>query len=159
MSGWKRWADERPPSGPGVYRWRATVEVLGKTLTPEWTEKMERVGMGYGDPEYWPLSPCHWDGYRRYMTADVEWRELRDDDPEGVVWHGFNLLPCPFSGKPPKIEYSARYIGAPPYRPESLVIRSFMVHKWFRDANSLEKEWNTRDGITPDETSETPEDE
>lgn len=98
--GWTRWSERRPPNARGSYRYRAAFDLLGVPVTAEWNEEMHLCGMGYGDSEWWPLSPCRWDGYRRYITIDnLEWSLCADDDPPGVVWHGLNLLPCPFTGK------------------------------------------------------------
>lgn len=143
---WTKWSDQRPPNKPGEYRFRVVdIEVLGMTVTPEWTEKLSLCGMGYADSEWWPVSPCHWDGYRRYMTADIEWSEVREGDPEGVTWNGVELLPCPFTGKMPTIGYCGRYIGAPPYRPDWLHIKSHLVDKTgFSSFKALISAWNTR---------------
>jgi hypothetical protein len=143
---WTRWADQRTPNASGSYRFRATFPFLGLTVTAEWTEEQHLCGMGYGDGEWWPPRPCYWDGYRRYITNDtLEWRPLQAYDPEGVIWYGIDLLPCPFTGKAPKLEPSGQYIGAPLWRSEAVWISSPAIPKrrW-TDAKAMQAAWNTR---------------
>jgi len=102
--------------------------------------------MGYSESEWWPLRPCHWDGYRRYITnPTLEWSPLQAYDPDGVVWHGLDLLPCPFTGKNPTIETYGQYIGAPLWRSEAVGIWSPAVPKrrW-TNAKAMVDAWNTR---------------
>lgn len=143
---WIKWRDRRPPNEAGAYRYRCQCEILGMVLRPEWTEEMRLVGMGYSDNEWWPLSPCYWDGYRRYITHEgLEWSELREDDPNEIVWGGLYLLPCPFTGNPAKVEAVGRYIGAPLWRSEALYIGSAGVPKRrFTKAQTMVDVWNTR---------------
>lgn len=143
---WTRWSDQRPPNAAGEFRYRASFNLLGLPVTAEWTEKMHLCGMGYGDSEWWPLRPCHWNGYRRYITIDnLEWSPVTAYDPADIVWHGLDLLPCPFTGKLPKIETSGQYIGAPLWRSEAIWISSPAVPKrrW-TDARAMVTAWNTR---------------
>lgn len=141
---WIKWSDQRPPNKPGVYRWRTTTTIFGKELTPEWTEKLSRCGMGYGEDEYWPVSSSDWTGSYRRMTSDIEWRELTESDPDHIVWGGMNLLPCPFTGKTPIVHYHGRYVTAPPYMPEYLILQHWLGNKMFNDVPAMETAWNTR---------------
>lgn len=144
---WTLWAEQRPPNEAGAYRYRATFDLLGLTVTAEWTEKMSLCGMGYGDSEWWPLSPCYWDGYRRYIThKGLMWSPLEDgEESKGVVWYGFDLLPCPFTGEQPVIDVSGRYMGAPLWESEAVWVGSRAVPKrrW-SNAVALRDNWNTR---------------
>lgn len=143
---WTLWSDQRCPNAQGSYRFRASFTLLGVPVTAEWTEELRLCGMGYGESEWWPLRPCYWDGYRRYITnSTLEWSPVQAYDPEHVVWHGLDLLPCPFSGKPPTIELSGQYIGAPLWRSEAVWISSPGVPKrrW-TDAAAMQRHWNTR---------------
>lgn len=143
---WTRWSDQRPPNERGSYRYRATFPFLGLTVTAEWTEEMRLCGMGYGDSEWWPITPCHWNGYSRYITnPTLEWSSVQAYDDDGIVWHGLDLLPCPFTGKRPKLEAQGSYIGAPLWRSEAVWISSPGVPKrrW-TDAKAMQKSWNTR---------------
>lgn len=148
MSGriWKKWNDERAPNERGSFRYRVRADILGAVLTPEWTEEMVLCGMGYGANEWWPVRLCHWDGYRRYIThSGLEWSEVRNDDPPGVVWNDLDLLPCPFTGKPAHIELVGRYIGAPLWHSEAVYVSSAGVPKrrWLK-IEDMKKAWNTR---------------
>lgn len=143
---WTLWSDQRPPNAPGEYRYRATFALLGLTVTAEWTEKMHLCGMGYADSEWWPLSPCHWNGYSRYMThKGLEWSPLQAYDPEGIVWTGLDLLPCPFSGTSPTLKAHGCFIGAPLWQSEAVSISSPGVpaRRW-TDAKAMQASWNTR---------------
>ena len=143
---WTLWNDRRPPNESGSYRYRAAFPFLGLSVVADWTEKMHLCGMGYGDSEWWPLQPCHWDGYRRYITnPTLAWSPLQEDDPEQIMWHGLDLLPCPFTGKPPLLEPSGQYIGAPLWRSEAVWISSPAVPKrrW-TNAAAMQAAWNTR---------------
>lgn len=143
---WTLWSDSRPPNASGSYRYRCRCEILGLVLTPEWTEKMTLCGMGHGDSEWWPLSPCHWDGYQRYIThAGLEWSEISPNDPEGVVWGGLDMLPCPFTGAPPRIQAHGRYIGAPLWHSEAISVGSRAVaSRRFTSTKAMVEAWNTR---------------
>ncbi len=143
---WTKWADERPPNEAGTFRYRVRAEILGMIVTPEWSEKMELCGMGYGEREWWPLTSCYWDGYRRFIThAGLEWSLPRDDDAPDVTWHGLELLPCPFTGKPPRVKAQGRYIGAPTWHSEALWISSQVVPQIrFTSAKRMVEVWNTR---------------
>jgi hypothetical protein len=143
---WTKWSDERPPNEPGEYRYRIRAKICGMVMQPEWTEKMHYCGMGYGDAEYWPLTPCHWNGYSRYITHEgLEWSPVQDSDPAGVVWGGLDLLPCPFTGAAPTVSAQGQLIGAPLWRSEALWIGSPGVPKRrFTDANAMLAAWNTR---------------
>jgi hypothetical protein len=143
---WTLWSDQRTPNAEGTYRFRATFPFLGVTVTVEWEEEQRLCGMGYGDSEWWPLRPCYWDGYRRYITNNtLEWSPVHAYDSPGIVWHGLDLLPCPFTGQPPKVEAQGRYIGAPLWHSEAVWISSPMVRqqRW-TDAKAMQAAWNTR---------------
>ena len=146
---WVKCSSQRPPNRSGSFRFRITAEILGLELAPEWTEEMHLCGMGHSEREWWPLSTQHWDGYRRYFTGDFEWRELTDKEAEvegqNIVWHGLDLLPSPFTGKPPVVGYHGRWIGAPPNKAEWLSLKSHMVDSiGWRNAARMKKAWNTR---------------
>ena len=141
---WKLWSDEKPEDTKALYRWRVPArQILGMTLRPEWTAKLSFVGMGYDPGEYWPPF-SYWNGYVRTLPEGVEWR-LAGEDETDIFWGGLDLLPSPFTGKPPKVEYCGLYIGAPPYKPEWLKIVSYMVgfNSW-KDAAKMQAAWNTR---------------
>jgi hypothetical protein len=143
---WTLWSDQCCPNERGSYRFRATFKFLGLDVTAEWTEELSLCGMGYGDSEWWPVRCCHWDGYRRYITiSELYWSPVQAYDADETVWHGLDLLPCPFTGKPPKIEPSGRYIGAPLWRSEAVWISSPGVprRRWI-DAKAMQAFWNTR---------------
>lgn len=147
---WTKWCEQRPPNAPGSYRYRTSFNLLGLPVTAEWTEKMTLCGMGYGDSEWWPRSPCYWDGYRRHITIEnLEWSPVLAYDPEGIVWGGIDLGPCPFTGKPAKLETQGQYIGAPLWRTEALWLSSPGVPKrrW-ADARKMVEFWNTRPAST-----------
>ena len=148
---WTLWSDQRPPNAGGSYRYRATFPLLGLTVTAEWTAEMRLCGMGYGDNEWWPQHLHHWDGYRRYIThKGLEWSPLQASDPEGIVWHGIDLLPCPFTGRSPTIEPSGQFIGAPLWRTGAVWLSSPGVPKrrWI-DAKKMQASWNTRVPAAP----------
>lgn len=143
---WTKWSDQRPPNERGSFRYRATFDLLGVTVSPEWTEEMHYCGMGYGDSEWWPVRLCHWDGYQRRITiANLEWSPVLAYDPSGIVWNGLDLLPCPFTGKAPTIEASGRYIGAPLWHSEAVWISSpFVPKRRWTSLKAMRDAWNTR---------------
>ena len=143
---WIKWSDKRPPNEPGIFRYRVKAEILGMILEPEWSEKMTLCGMGLANSEWWPLSSCTWDGYRRYIThAGLEWSPQEEGDSETVVWHGLDLLPCPFTGKQPHVKAEGRYIGAPLWHSEALWLSSEGVpSRRFVNAKKMLEIWNTR---------------
>lgn len=150
--GWTLWSEQRPPNARGSYRYRATFPFLGLSVTAEWTEEMHLCGMGYDDSEWWPLSSCHWNGYQRYIThKGLEWSPLQAYDPDDIVWTGLDLLPCPFTGRDPKLEPQGQFIGAPLWRSEAVWISSPAVPKrrW-TDAKAMQKLWNTRLAVRQD---------
>ena len=145
---WTLWERAAPLDVRKVYKWRIPAsKICGKVLRPEWSGKMSFCGVGYRDSEWWPPF-SYWNGYTRSVPKGTEWRGLKEDeDADEIFWGGFNFLPCPFTGKSPKIIYMPMYIGAPPYNAEWLGIESYLVRSngWI-DANALEKAWNTRFG-------------
>ena len=149
---WTLWSDQRCPNARGSYRFRATFPFLGLTVTAEWTEELHLCGMGYAESEWWPLKPCYWDGYQRYITnKTLEWSPVQAYDTDEIVWHGLDLMPCPFTGKPPKLEACSQYIGAPLWRSEAVYISSPGVPKrrW-TNAKTMQEAWNTRAGRCTD---------
>lgn len=143
---WTLWAERRPEDTKALYRWRIPAcKILGMDLRPEWSDKLRFVGMGYGDPEWWPPF-SNWDGYRRTLPAGTEWRLAAEHEAEDdIFWGGLDLLPSPFTGKPPKVGYCGQFIGAPPYRPDWLKITSHMVNSiGWKDARKMQDAWNTR---------------
>jgi hypothetical protein len=143
---WTLWSDQRCPNERGEFRFRASFKFLGLPVTAEWTEKMHFCGMGYDEGQWWPVRLCHWDGYRRYITIDkLYWSPVQACGPEGIVWHGIDLLPCPFTGKAPTLEPVGQFIGAPLWRSEAVYISSPGVPKrrW-TDAVKMQAAWNTR---------------
>lgn len=148
---WVKWSDERPTDTKAVYRWRVSPRlILGTVLQPEWSDKLHFVGMGYADNEWWP--PCSdWNGFRRSVDATLEWR-MAESEGEPIARNGLHLLPCPFTGQRPKLSYTGRWVGAPPYLAESLSLESWMVrsHGW-RDATKLAEAWNRRAALSQTE--------
>lgn len=141
---WTKWSDRRPIDTDVTYRWRISPRmILGLMLAPEFSGKMRLCGMGYADSEYWPPY-SYWDGYSRSVPDDLEWRVAQPDETD-IKWVGLDLLPCPFTGKEPKVEYSGRWIGAPPWSPESFSIKSHMVDSlgWSNVAE-MRDAWNLR---------------
>jgi len=150
MSEWKLWSDEKPTDFSTLYRWRVPMRlILGLNLQPEWTDKLSLVGMGVGDNEWWPPF-SHWDGYTRSVPKGTEWRLAAEDEPKGdIFWRGLMMQPCPFTGRKPTVYYHGSYATAPPYLPEWLGIRSYMVdNTGWRDAKKMQDAWNVRPGIT-----------
>lgn len=147
MSGWTRWADDRPSDHTAAYRWRVSARpILGLTLRPEWTEKLHCCGMGYAENEWWPPF-SHWNGYRRTVDPSLEWRVAAPDDMD-LVYGGLDLLPSPFTGRPPKVVTSRRWIGAPPYLVEWIGIESYMVKSLgWTDAGKMRDAWNSRPAL------------
>lgn len=147
---WTKWLDKRTPTDDKMYRFRAYANILGTDMWVEWSEKQQLCGMGYSDSEYWPPTmPCTWDGYRRYITnKTLEWSELIDTDSkdsDDVAYHGLNLLPCPFTGKKPKVVCLHRYFGAAPYELDWIGIESYLVNSiGWKDVKKMEDAWNKR---------------
>lgn len=146
---WTLWYERRPVDTQALYRWRiASRKICGMELRPEWSGKLHLCGMGYGASEWWP-SGSHWDGYRRTMPKSLEWRLAKAEEPEGTIfWGGLDLLPCPFTGALPRVTYSGRWIGAPPWEVEYLNLKSYLVDTHFRDANKLAAAWNQRPPVS-----------
>jgi hypothetical protein len=146
VSEWTKWTDKRPDDQKLSYRWRVSARIiLGMMLRPEWTGNMRLVGMGYGEPEWWPPF-SNWDGYSRTVDPSLEWRLASEGEGENnILWGGLELLPCPFTGKPPQVTYCGRWIGAPPYLAESLSIESYLVRSsGWRNASGMAEAWNVR---------------
>lgn len=144
---WTRWDDERPTDPKALYRWRIPArKILGMVLRPEWSGKLTYCGMGYDPHEYWPPF-SNWNGYVRSVPAGTEWRLATDDEDEkSIFWSGLDLLPSPFTGQPPKVDYCGRWIGAPPYEPDWLKIVSYMIgHNSWKDAEAMQRAWNRRE--------------
>ncbi len=145
---WTKWSDKRTPEDGNIYRFRVATKVLGMDMVVEWSEEQRSCGMGYGEPRYWPLTPCHWDGYRRYMiNNNIEWSFLQEGDSKDskdVIFHGLNLIPCPFTGKQPKVRWFGRYCSSPPFILEWIGVQSHIIDFTRRDANELQKLWNQR---------------
>lgn len=146
MSEWILWSVARPIDTKALYRWRiCTAVILGLPMRPEWSEKLHKCGMGYAESEWWPLF-SNWNGFQRSVHPKLEWRLAAENEPEGnVFWGGLDLLPCPFTGKQPVVDYKGRFIGSPPYQPEWLCIKSHMVSSvgWI-DAAKMRDAWNMR---------------
>jgi hypothetical protein len=139
---WEKWKVERTPDDNRVYRFRTYANVLGTDMWVEWSEQQCLCGMGFYASQYWPIGPCYWDGYRRYMTSDIEWSESIDGDSKEVIFHGLNLLPCPFTGKPPKVLHFTRRA---PYQLEWIGIESHMVKSTcWGNVKEMCEAWNMR---------------
>lgn len=154
MSDWTLWSEQRPTDTAAAYRWRIPARViLGLEMRPEWTDKLSHVGMGYSDREWWP-GCSHWDGCRRTVSAGLEWRPAADGETD-ILWGGLDLLPCPFTGQKPRVEFSGRWSGAPPYQPEYLSLTSWMVQSnGWRDARKMRDAWNRRADPAPGVSNE-----
>lgn len=140
---WTEWAAQRPTDTTAIYRWRVGPrKICGMMLRPEWSGKMSLCGMGYRDNEYWPPF-SHWNGATRSVPNDTEWRFASADETT-IFWGGLDLLPSPFTGRPPVVEYSGRWIGAPPTHPEYLILKSYLVDAHFDDARRMMDTWNLR---------------
>ncbi len=146
MTEWKLWSEERPTDNKALYRWRVSErKILGMMLRPEWSEKLHLCGMGFSDSEYWPTF-SDWNGYTRSVDPSLEWRLAAPQEAENnIYWGGLDLLPCPFTGATPVVIYMGKFIGAPPYRPEWLGIKSHMVSSLgWASAEAMRTAWNTR---------------
>lgn len=146
---WTKWLEKRTPNDDKTYRFRAFANILGTDMFVEWSEKQRFCGMGYAEGEYWPSNPSTWDGYRRYITnKSLEWSELTESDStdeEDVIYHGLNLLPCPFTGKKPKVVFLPRYFGAAPYELDWIGIESYLVKSLgWKNCEEMCKVWNKR---------------
>lgn len=121
---WKPWSEIRP-SAKGLYRFRLPImRICGADVAPEWVDKVRMVGMGYAADELWPTC-SHWNGYTRSVPGELEWQECLAEDSEGDFWlHGLTFQNCPFTGKPPKLDYIGRYIGAPVWHAERFLLKS-----------------------------------
>lgn len=149
MSGWRLWKEEKATDPTKLYRWRVSKRlILGMELQPEWGDKLSLI-LGMGCNEYWPPY-SDWNGYKRTLDKTLEWREALPGEL-GIQWNGLELLPSPFTGKQPNIIYSGRWVTAPPYQPEWLGIRSYLVESLgWTIAADMQRTWNTRacfDGI------------
>lgn len=152
---WTRWYSQRPPDPEDgkprpLYWWRVgECKILDLVLSPEWTGKLSFCGMGYSPGEWWPPH-SHWDGYNRTVPKNTEWALASlDPTPEQlrastVVWRGLELEPCPWSGKPPAVEYGGRWIGAAPYQCESLSLRTRWGTTRWTSAERMRNAWNSR---------------
>ncbi len=148
-AGWKLWSpDDRPPEHlqRTPLRWLVVnVQCLGRRMAVEWTDKQSLCGMGYGDSEWWPPGST-WNGYTRRLLADYWWHELPDGDDAQMrcIFHGLDLLPCPFTGNRPVMQPSTRYIGAPPFLVERVTLSSWIAKVSESSADVLEQHWNRR---------------
>ena len=144
-SPWTLWSEKRPENTKALYRWRIPARVVcGLLLRPEWTEKLALVGMGYDDNEWWPLSPSHWNGYKRTVPTGLEWRLAEEGETE-PAWGGLDLLPDPWTGRPPRVSTKTRWIGAPIYEAEGF----WLTHRFgstgtWADVTKLAAAWNER---------------
>lgn len=151
VKSWKVWSTtDRPPEDTVAHplRWLAfDVPVLGRNMHVEWTAKQVYCGMGYGPSEWWPPG-SDWNGYRRKLLATYLWRELSEDedgDHPRYHYHGFDLLPCPFTGQAPSLTPTTRYIGAPPFLVESITVSSWIAKVvGVTNAGRIEDLWNRR---------------
>lgn len=157
MNEWINCRDRRPTDPSILYRFRLAqpTNILGLMLQPEWIDRLHYCGVGHGN-EWWPPY-SDWNGWSRSVHKDLQWQptdytiELDCKKlvlPLGVqreIWHGFDLLPCPFTGRQPKVTWTPRYICGPIYEPKSLSITSGLVSlQYYEDAKLLQELWNTR---------------
>ena len=146
MSEWKLWTKERPKDFSKLYRFRVSWQnVLGLELRPEWTDRLIPDPSYDRKPPYYPSTF----NYRASLCkrTDIEWREAIPDEPEGhggVFWNGLDLLPCPFTGKIPVVEYSTRHWTAPPFEAEKIWLKTDYFKITANDARELRDIWNTR---------------
>lgn len=142
---WTLWAEQRPTDTRAAYRWRIPERmILGAMLRPEWTAELRLCGMGYADSEWWPAG-SHWDGYNRTVPAGLEWRLAEADETE-TVWGGLDLLPDPWTGKPPRVEVSTRYVAAPCWQAKSFSIKHRFggLGPHWENVPAMVRAWNTR---------------
>lgn len=144
MTEWTAWAERRPMDPKALYRWRIPPRMIcGVMLQPEWSSKLVLCGMGYDDAEYWPEGSS-WNGYVRSVAKGLEWRLAEPEETE-IVWHGLDLLPDPWTGKPPRIGTNLRWIAAPVYEVESFSIGHYFGTSYgWTDLNKLMQAWNQR---------------
>ena len=147
MGEWKLWTEERPKDTSKLYRFRASWQnILGLELRPEWTDEIvlnPRWGADLDD--FYPHSFLNRKSLRK--RRDIEWREALPNEIEGhkgVFWNGLDLLPCPFTGKMPVVEYSTRHWTAQPFESERMWIETDYFKITANDARELRDIWNTR---------------
>jgi len=103
--------------------------------------------MGYHN-EWWPPF-SHWNGHQRSVDHSLEWR-LAEAEEDSVEWVGLGLLPSPFTGEMPNVIFLGRWLGAPPYQPEWLGIRSYLVNSLgWTSALTMRDAWNRRPSEIP----------
>lgn len=142
---WVRWYDKRPEDIKAKYRWRVSKRpILGLEMQPEWADKLQLFGMGGAAAEWWPISSS-WDGYNRRVDDTLEWRPAAEGEVD-TTWNGLDLLPSPWTGKPPKVVVLPSYISAPPYALDwiGIVAPPFVKSLGWIDAAVMMKAWNTR---------------
>lgn len=141
---WTKWADERPTDTNLFYRWSIPArKICGLMLRPEWTGALVSCGMGFGENEWWPRW-SHWDGYVRSVDPELEWRPAAKDEIE-TNWEGLDLLPDPWTGKPPKIETKRLWINAPVYEVEWFgITHQFGRSLGWTNAADMMNQWNNR---------------
>jgi hypothetical protein len=93
---WTDFSISRPPRGWAWFR-RASGPL---TIVCD----VVLCGMGHGTEECWPEF-SHWDGWRRTVPDDIQWRPRAVGDRRGDIQvEGVAIESCPFCGRPPKIE-------------------------------------------------------
>lgn len=150
---WTAWSKERPTDTGATYRWRLPErKILGAMLVPEWNDKLHCVGMGYADNEWW-AGCSHWDGWNRTVPKGLEWRLATEDDPL-ITYGGLDLVPDPWTGRPPRVEPVGRWIAAPCYEIEAVYLRCRFGSTRWESIPRMVAAWNsphpTR--LSPDET-------
>jgi hypothetical protein len=103
--------------------------------------------MGYSDNEWWPPFSS-WDGYRRKVDPTLEWRHAGDAETE-TQWNGLDLLPCPWTGRAPRVVAHTQWIGAPPYILQWIGLEAkFVKSLGWTDAANMASAWNTRAALS-----------